>query len=123
MKLEFYRQIFEKLLNIRCYKNLSSGVRVAHGDGGADGDDESTSSSSFYTFCERVWIDYKHILVNTYKIHPLGGHYIFPIILISSSRNSKYYLWKNHDCSRLRTLIIQLHFTLIRQKPKIKSET
>jgi hypothetical protein len=44
MKLEFYRQIFEKYSNIRFHKTPSSGSRVVHGEGGtAEGHDEANS--------------------------------------------------------------------------------
>jgi len=55
MKLEFYRQIFEKYLNVKLPGNLSSGSRVPCGR--TDRQDEAITR--FLQFCERAS---KHIL-------------------------------------------------------------
>ena len=49
--LEFSRQIIEKISNIKCHQNLSSGSRVVR-CGTTDRPDET--NSRFYQFCERV---------------------------------------------------------------------
>jgi len=55
MKLEFYRQIFEKSSNIKCHENPCSGSRVVlyeRTDGRTDIHDEA--NSRFSQFYERA---------------------------------------------------------------------
>ena len=55
MKTEFYRQIFDKYLNVKFHENPFSGHRVVlcgRIDRGADRYDDA--NSSFSQFCERV---------------------------------------------------------------------
>jgi hypothetical protein len=52
MKSEFYRQIFEKVLNSKFYQNPSCGSRVVP-CGQTDWHDEA--NSRFSQFCERSW--------------------------------------------------------------------
>jgi hypothetical protein len=55
MKLEFFRQVFEKYLNTKCHENPASGSRIVpcgQTDVRADGLDES--SSPFLQFREHI---------------------------------------------------------------------
>ena len=64
MKLAFFRQIFEKVSNIKFYQNLSSGAESFHAKRHTDGHDEG--NSCFPQFSERLKIGVLLLLLDRY---------------------------------------------------------